>query len=195
MFFGRAVELTVGWPRMLALYFLSGVVGGIFQMIGTWLFPGLFGDGSTPVIGASRGWVRFACRLCDVISPSEIISAAILYSADQDAGAGVFGCFGGDNPFPASFNPGSPAFDGESLAGVCVWQCGHAAHLGGMVTGLYSQLYWYGVSQEGASRHFPGGEKFIELRCSGALNFEPSCWMTDITCVRSIGPEALLPRA
>ncbi len=51
--FGRVVETTLGMRRMLELYFLSGVVGGLFQMLGAWLWPNLLGGAG--VVGASAG--------------------------------------------------------------------------------------------------------------------------------------------
>jgi membrane associated rhomboid family serine protease len=50
--FGRAVEITLGKTRMLALYFLSGLAGGLLQMLFGWLLPNYFGDA---VVGASAG--------------------------------------------------------------------------------------------------------------------------------------------
>jgi membrane associated rhomboid family serine protease len=51
--FGRAVEMSVGASRMLRLYFLSGVAGGLAQMLGILLLPGFFSDDI--VLGASAG--------------------------------------------------------------------------------------------------------------------------------------------
>jgi len=51
--FGRVIESTMGKFRMLELYLLSGVAGGMLQMIGSWIFPNFFGDAA--VVGASAG--------------------------------------------------------------------------------------------------------------------------------------------
>lgn len=55
--FGRDVEWAVGKVRFLALYFASGVIGGLFQMAATMLWPQYFGGPEyaayIPVIGAS----------------------------------------------------------------------------------------------------------------------------------------------
>jgi membrane associated rhomboid family serine protease len=51
--FGRVVEIALGPRRMVKLYLLSGVAGGLAQMLVMWLSPTLFGDGF--VIGASAG--------------------------------------------------------------------------------------------------------------------------------------------
>jgi hypothetical protein len=47
------VEAALGRPRFLQLYFLSGIVGGLLQVLASWVFPGHFGAG--PVVGASAG--------------------------------------------------------------------------------------------------------------------------------------------
>ena len=51
-FIGRPVEMALGRARFLALYFSSGVIGGLVQMLLAYLFPGTVGDA---VIGASAG--------------------------------------------------------------------------------------------------------------------------------------------
>jgi membrane associated rhomboid family serine protease len=50
--FGREIEETLGPRKFLVLFLAGGVVGGIFQVIAAWLWPGLFGG---PVVGASAG--------------------------------------------------------------------------------------------------------------------------------------------
>jgi len=49
-FFGRSVETAIGGGRFLALYFSSGIIGGLVQM----LFALLTGEDG-PVVGASAG--------------------------------------------------------------------------------------------------------------------------------------------
>jgi len=51
-FFGRPVELALGRIRFLQVYFVSGIVGGLMQMLLALAWPHLF-DG--PVVGASAG--------------------------------------------------------------------------------------------------------------------------------------------
>jgi membrane associated rhomboid family serine protease len=51
-FFGRPVEIALGRRHFLTLYLLSGVIGGLIQMLFAWLIPQYF-DG--PVVGASAG--------------------------------------------------------------------------------------------------------------------------------------------
>ena len=49
-FFGREMEILLGWKRYLVLLFSSGIVGGLFQMLAAWLWPNYFGHA---VVGAS----------------------------------------------------------------------------------------------------------------------------------------------
>ena len=50
--FGREVESTLGRGSFLTLYFSSGVIGGLFQALAGVLFDGRF---AAPVVGASAG--------------------------------------------------------------------------------------------------------------------------------------------
>jgi len=50
-FFGRPVETVLGSRRFLILYFSSGIIGGLVQM----LFASLFSSFDAPVVGASAG--------------------------------------------------------------------------------------------------------------------------------------------
>ena len=51
--FGREVEWAVGKARFLRLYFSSGVIGGLFQMVASLLWPQYFGGPDSAVVGAS----------------------------------------------------------------------------------------------------------------------------------------------
>ena len=55
--FGPVVESNLGAARMLVIYFVSGVVGGLLQILGMAAWPWLFGEG--PLVGASAA----ACGL------------------------------------------------------------------------------------------------------------------------------------
>lgn len=57
--FGRAVEDVLGPRNFLRLYLISGVVGGLVHVVGSWLLPNNFGGfyfgAHAPVMGASAG--------------------------------------------------------------------------------------------------------------------------------------------
>src|SRR5271154_1120050 len=51
-FFGRSVETVLGSRRLLAIYFSSGIIGGVVQMLFALCLPKIFGGS---VVGASAG--------------------------------------------------------------------------------------------------------------------------------------------
>jgi membrane associated rhomboid family serine protease len=51
-FFGRSVETVLGSRRFLAVYFSSGIIGGVVQMLFALCLPNFFGGA---VVGASAG--------------------------------------------------------------------------------------------------------------------------------------------
>ncbi len=67
--FGRFCEERFGWRRMLAVYFLSGVFGGLLQALMAMSFPSYFGH---YVFGASAGACGLLAAFC-VCAPDEEI--------------------------------------------------------------------------------------------------------------------------
>src|SRR5262245_16319284 len=60
-FFGRPVEEMVGEKKFLTLYFLSGVAGGVLQVLTTAVLPG---HQDNPVVGASAGVCGMIAIFC-----------------------------------------------------------------------------------------------------------------------------------
>jgi membrane associated rhomboid family serine protease len=124
-FFGRAVESLLGSRGMLILYLLSGTVGGLLQMALALAFPAHFGAG---VVGASAGVfgliAAFAVNAPDdpitlllfFVLPVTFPAKVLLWAESGISLVGVLGAF-----LP------TPIF-GTGVA--------HAAHLGGMLTGV-----------------------------------------------------------
>jgi membrane associated rhomboid family serine protease len=117
-FFGRAVETVLGRSQFLILYFASGIIGGLVQMLFASLLPQYF---DAPVVGASAG-------------ASGLIAAfAVLYWEQQFTVLIYF-------ILPVTLR-GKTLFWG-SIAFTVI--CGlipntgiaNAAHLGGMLTGI-----------------------------------------------------------
>jgi membrane associated rhomboid family serine protease len=122
-FFGRAIEEMFGPAKMLKLYLLSGIIGGLCQVALALLLPKEF---AISVVGASAGIfgliAAFACTV-----PDQPITMLILFFLPLsfkaiwflafEAGISVIGLFTG------IFNHGE--------IGIA-----HAAHLGGMLTGI-----------------------------------------------------------
>ena len=128
--FGREVEWALGKPRFFTLYFLSGAVGGLLQMLGAWLWPDHLGGA---VVGASAGAFglvavfamldpeRQLTMLLYFVLPIRMRAKTLLLLSLLLAGLGI--------AFPNSIFGGNVA---------------HAAHLGGILSGLaWVKLGWH----------------------------------------------------
>ena len=115
-FFGRAVEQAVGARKFLALYFASGVVGGLFQMLLALAFPAF--DGA--VVGASAG------------AAGLVGSFAVMHWEERFT---LFIYF-----FPVNMRGKTLLWGGIALAVVSMAipsNVANAAHLGGIITGAW----------------------------------------------------------
>ena len=120
--FGREVEWTLGLPRYLTMYFSSGVIGGLFQELVALIWPQYFGSA---VVGASAGILgvvaafamlfpeRTLTLLIAFVIPVNLRAKYLLLLSLVMAALGI--------AFPESDFAGGVA---------------HAAHLGGILTGL-----------------------------------------------------------
>jgi membrane associated rhomboid family serine protease len=128
--FGRELEWTLGKARFLTLYFASGVIGGLLQIMGAWIWPTQLGGS---VVGASAGAfglvAAFAMRdperqltmLLYFILPLRLRAKTLLIISIVLAGLGI--------AFPRSMFGGHIA---------------HLAHLGGILTGVvWMKLGWH----------------------------------------------------
>lgn len=124
-FFGRAMEEAIGRWGVLKLYLLSGTIGGLLQIGLAFLFPNYFAGG---VVGASAGVfgliAAFATRSPDQPITMFFYFFPITFPAKTllaiEAGLAAIGLFG---PLLHFY-----AFTGNVA---------HAAHLGGMMTGIW----------------------------------------------------------
>jgi len=129
--FGREVEETLGRKSFWALYFASGVVGGLFQALAGVLLGGAF---AAPVVGASAGAFGLVAAfamlypehpltlLAYFIIPVRMRAKFLLLISALVALAGI------------AF-PGPMAWLGLGA------NIAHAAHLGGMLTGIVFVRY------------------------------------------------------
>lgn len=120
---GRDVEEAVGRRSFLTLYFASGIIGGLIQVLVTVLLAGRF---STPVVGASAGAFGLVAAfamlfperpltiLLFLFLPITMRAKFLLIGLALIAVAGI-------------------AFPHDTIA--------HAAHLGGMITGMFFVRY------------------------------------------------------
>jgi len=131
--FGRSVEWAVGKKRFLTVYFLSGIFGGLLQVMACFLWPHYF-EGAT--VGASAGVFGIvACfamlfpkqpliMLLFFVIPLKMRAQSLLALMLVLTGLGI-------------------AFPHSLLALVLGGNVAHFAHLGGMLTGLaFSRFYF-----------------------------------------------------
>jgi len=126
--FGRVVEEMLGARNFIFITLSSGVVGGVFQVLSSLLWPQLFGGGDSVTIGASAGAFglvaafatlfpeRVLTMLLFLIIPIRMRAKTLLIFSAVLALGGIL--------FPEFFN----FISGGNIA--------NAAHLGGMLTGL-----------------------------------------------------------
>jgi membrane associated rhomboid family serine protease len=117
--FGREVEFALGKVRFLALYFSAGIVGGLLQVLVSFLWPHYFSP-DAPVVGASAGIAGLIAAFA-MLFPDQSLSFLL---------------------FPISFRAKWLLLFviGEAAIGIAVPKWGgnvaHAAHLGGILTGM-----------------------------------------------------------
>jgi membrane associated rhomboid family serine protease len=124
-FFGRAVEALLGSRGMLALYLVSGTVGGLLQMALAFIFPSYFDTG---VVGASAGVFGLIAAFA-VNAPEDPITLLLFFILPvtfpakvllwAEGGIALFGVLG--------------PLIGATIFGTDI---AHAAHLGGILTGV-----------------------------------------------------------
>jgi len=121
--FGREVEKTLGPPKFLILYFSSGVIGGLFQMLGALIWPSHIGGA---VVGASAAALGLVAAFATLFPEQELLlifppmTLKAKYLLWGVAALSVFCIF-----FP---NSELTLLMGGNIA--------HAAHLGGMLMGF-----------------------------------------------------------
>ena len=140
--FGRDVEATLGKRRFLALYFASGIIGGLFQILAAVLLPRHLGGA---VVGASAGAFGLTAAFA-VLYPNRPLTLLLFFVLPLTMRAkylllisGLLAVFG-------------LVFPVDNVA--------HAAHLGGMLTGIafvrwVSQWDWPNVQRPFRQRARP----------------------------------------
>ncbi len=145
--FGRFLETLLGQRRMLTLYFLSGVMGGVLQMLGAWVWPDHLGSA---VVGASAGAFGLVAAFA-VLFPDRRLFLLLFFF------------------IPIAMRARTMLWVFVAISLVGVWwpygNIGHAAHLGGILGGfLFARRF-------GRGRRLP---PFAELGEKTVLKVTPA---------------------
>jgi membrane associated rhomboid family serine protease len=122
-FFGRPVEETLGGKRFLGLYLISGVAGGLLQVVLTLVLPR---HADIPVVGASAGVCGMLAIFCSLHPMEELRTWIYFLPITVRARyllifVGLLSLFGAFVPF-------------DNIA--------HGAHLGGIIVGISYVRWW-----------------------------------------------------
>ena len=116
--FGRSVEEALGRTSFLALYFAGGIIGGLFQALAGALFGGVF---ASPVVGASAGVFAIIAAFA-VLYPSRPVTLFLVV-------------------FPVTLQARTFLFGSAGVALLLLFfpvtHVANAAHLGGLLTGVF----------------------------------------------------------
>ena len=126
--FGREVEWVLRTPRFLILYFTGGVVGGLFQIFVELMWPHYFEPG-LPVVGASAGIFAVVAAFA-MLFPRRRLTLLLLYVIPVTMKARSMLWL---SLIITAVGIGFPHTFIEAILGGNV---AHAAHLGGILTGL-----------------------------------------------------------
>lgn len=122
-FFGRGVEETLGSKGFLKLFFLCGFLGGLVQMLVTWIAP----IRDVPVVGASAGVLGLLSAYAIMFPEREIYVWFIPMKAKHLLWfLGALAIYGTFVPYG---------------------RMAHAAHLGGMLGG-FAYLRWGSLAEK-----------------------------------------------
>ena len=121
--FGREVEETLGRNIFLTLYFTSGVIGGLFQALAGVLLGGRF---AAPVVGASAGAFGLVSAYA-ALYPERPLMLLLFFIIPVNMRAKFLLLFS------AILTVIGLVFPMDNIA--------HAAHLGGMLTGIVFVRY------------------------------------------------------
>jgi len=121
-FFGRPVEEMVGSRKFLRLYLFSGLAGGALQALLTLILPHHF---DIPVVGASAGVCGLIAIFCSLFPMQELTTWIYFFPIQIRARYLLYFLFG------LSLYGAIIPFDGIA----------HAAHLGGILTGVIYVRY------------------------------------------------------
>ena len=151
--FGREVEEALGKRTFLALYFASGIVGGLLQTGGGLLWPRHFGGA---VVGASAGAFGLVAAFA-VLYPERPLTLLLFFIVPVTMRAKYLLLF---SAVLALFGI---VFPGDNIA--------HAAHLGGMLTGIFfirQVIHWHWPQFRRAAHGHPLPRELVSVHAQKA---------------------------
>ncbi|MBI3850146.1 MAG: rhomboid family intramembrane serine protease [Verrucomicrobia bacterium] len=155
--FGRAVEESLSKKHFLLLYFSSGVIGGGFQIFAALWFPTHFGGA---VVGASAAAFGLVAAFA-VLFPERPLTLLLFFIIPVHLRAKFLLLF---SALLALFGI---VFPGDNVA--------HAAHLGGMLTGL-AYVHWIIHSEGAAALWEPFRSRVRSRELVKVHSQKPSLW-------------------
>ena len=147
--FGRVVEATLDKRRFLTLYFLSGIVGGLFQVLLALILPTYFGGS---VVGASAGIFGVVAAFA-TLAPDDVITLFLFYVIPVSMRAKIL-LYASLLIAVLGIVFSQSKFFGPNIA--------HAAHLGGILTGM-ALIKFSGRLPERLWNPFPSQRRKREL--------------------------------
>jgi len=127
-FIGREMEMVLGGKKYLALLLVSGIVGGLFQMLAAWMWPTSWfftNNFGAPVVGASAGAFGLVAAFCMLFPDRELIMFFYFFPVKMRATTLLALC--------AALALLGFMFPESILGG----NIAHVAHMGGMLTGIF----------------------------------------------------------
>ena len=124
--FGRGTEWAMGKVRFLILYFTSGIIGGLFQVMASFLWPYYF-DGTT--VGASAGVMGIIAAFGMLFPDQQLIMLLFYVIPIKMRAQSLIGII-------LVITGLGIAFHNSKVALLLGGNVAHFAHLGGILTGL-----------------------------------------------------------
>jgi membrane associated rhomboid family serine protease len=124
--FGREVEWVLRTPRFLIMYFTGGVVGGLFQVFVMLVWPQYFGTGA--VVGASAGIFAVVAAFAMLFPHRQLILLLVVVPIRMKARSMLW--------LSLIITAAGIGLPHTLIAVILGGNVAHAAHLGGILTGL-----------------------------------------------------------